>query len=98
MLFVATGRDYPGGIAKRLEFRAEHRAHYSALGDDLILAGPYLDAGGEPIGSMIVIRRPDQAAADEHVARDPYVTNGCFETVRVDRWAWFMKRPDDLET
>jgi uncharacterized protein len=98
VLFVVSGRDHPGGIAKRLEFRAEHRAHYAALGDDLVLAGPYLDARGEPIGSMIVIRRSDQAAADAYVAEDPYVTNGCFEAVRVDRWDWFMKRPEGLET
>ena len=98
MFFVVSGRDHPNGIARRLEFRAEHRAHYSGLGDDLILAGPYLDAEGEPIGSMIVIRRADQAAAEAFVAEDPYVTKGCFATVRVDRWDWFMRRPDGLET
>lgn len=98
MLFIVSGRDHPNGIARRIEYRTEHRAHYSALGDDLLLAGPYLDAEGEPIGSMIVIRRPDQGAADAFVAADPYVANGCFESVRVDRWDWFMKRPDALET
>lgn len=98
MLFIVSGRDHPGGIAARLEWRPQHRAHYEALGEDLILSGPYLDAEGGPIGSMIVMRRADQAAAEAWVAADPYVTEGVFETVRVDRWDWFMKRPEGLVT
>ncbi|WP_233416831.1 YciI family protein [Halovulum marinum] len=97
MLFIIAGRDHPNGIDKRLEFRPQHRAHYEALGDDLILSGPFLDADGEPIGSMIIMRRDSQAAADAHVAVDPYVTENVFKTVRVDRWEWFMNRPDGLQ-
>lgn len=98
MLFIVSGRDHPGGIAARLKWRPQHRAHYEALGEDLILSGPYLDAAGEPVGSMIVMRRADQAAADAYVAADPYVTEKVFQTVRVDRWDWFMKRPEGLVT
>ena len=46
MLFIVSGKDHPNGLAKRLEFRPGHRAHYEALGDRLILSGPYLDAQG----------------------------------------------------
>ncbi len=98
MLFIISGRDKPDGMAGRLEHRTAHRAHYSDLGDDLILAGPYLDAEGEPIGSMIVIRMPDQAAAEAHMRADPYVVNKVFASVELSRWDWFMKRPEDLES
>ena len=96
MLFIVSGRDKPGGIAGRLEFRSEHRAYYAALGDDLVLAGPYLDLAGEPIGSMIVMRAADQEAAERFARADPYWTQGVFQTLDISRWDWFMKRPDDL--
>ncbi|WP_417580743.1 YciI family protein [Pelagibacterium sp.] len=96
MLFIVSGRDKPAGIGARLEFRARHRAHYASLGDDLVLAGPYLGADGEPIGSMIVIRAVDQQAADKFARADPYWTEGVFESLDVSRWDWFMKRPDAL--
>lgn len=98
MLFIVSGKDWPNGNEKRLEFRMAHRAHYENLEDDLILSGPYLDAQGEPIGSMIVMRAKDQAAADAIMATDPYVTNAVFEHVTVSRWDWFMKRPVELKT
>jgi uncharacterized protein len=98
MLFIVSGKDQPNGLQRRLEFRPQHRAHYEALGEDLVLAGPYLDADGGPIGSMIVMRRESQAEAEAYVARDPYVTQNVFATVSVDRWDWFMKRPAGLES
>lgn len=98
MLFIVSGRDRPGGIEGRLKFRPQHRAHYESLGDDLILSGPYLDAKGGPIGSMIVMRAESQEAADRFVAADPYVREGVFERHSVSRWDWFMKRPEDLVT
>jgi uncharacterized protein YciI len=96
MLFIVSGRDKPGGLAARLEFRPQHRAYYAALGHDLVLAGPYLDAAGEPIGSMIVMRATDQQAAERYARADPYWTEGVFATLDVSRWDWFMKRPGDL--
>jgi uncharacterized protein YciI len=98
MLFIVSGRDKPEGIAARLEFRPQHRAYYAELGDDLILAGPYLDAEGGPIGSMIVMRAADQAAAEQFARADPYWTRGVFQTLDVSRWDWFMKRPADLSS
>jgi uncharacterized protein YciI len=96
MLFIVSGRDHENGLEHRLAIRPRHRAYYEALGDDLVLSGPYLDAAGEPIGSMIVIRRASQADADACVAADPFVTEGVFASVSVSRWDWFMKRPDWL--
>lgn len=96
MLFIVSGRDHDNGLARRLEIRPRHRAYYESLGDDLILSGPYLDAEGEPIGSMIIIRRPSQADAEAFAAADPFVTEGVFSSCTVSRWDWFMKRPEGL--
>lgn len=98
MLFIVSGRDYANGLERRLEFRTQHRAYYAALGDDLILAGPYLDEEGEPIGSMIVMRSQSQQAAEDFARADPYWLERVFESLTVSRWDWFMKRPDGLES
>ena len=98
MLFIVSGRDHPDGLEHRLAVRPRHRAHYATLGDDLILSGPYLDAAGEPIGSMIIMRAADQAAAEAFANADPFVTEGVFETLTVWRWDWFMNRPDGFSS
>ena len=94
MLFIVSGRDHDKGLEHRLEVRPRHRAHYEALGKDLILSGPYLDADANPIGSMIIIRRDSQAAAEAYAAADPFVTEKVFSSLTVSRWDWFMNRPD----
>lgn len=94
MLFIVSGRDHKDGLEHRLEWRPEHRAYYNSLGDDLVLAGPYLDEKGDPIGSMIVIRRASQEDAEAFAAADPFVREKVFESYTVSRWDWLMKRPD----
>lgn len=96
MLFIVSGRDKDNGMHDRLAFRSQHRAHYSGLNEDLILAGPYLDADGEPIGSMIIMRAASQQAAEAFARADPYWTQGVFVSLSISRWDWFMKRPDSL--
>ena len=96
MLFIVSGRDHENGLEHRLAIRPMHRAYYESLGDDLILSGPYLDAAGEPIGSMIIIRCKSQAEAEAFANADPFVTEKVFASLTVSRWDWFMKRPEGL--
>jgi uncharacterized protein YciI len=98
MLFIVSGRDKPDGLQHRLAIRPRHRAYYESLGPDLILSGPYLDAAGEPIGSMIVMRRSSQAEAESFAHADPFYVEGVFETLTVWRWDWFMNRPPGLNS
>jgi uncharacterized protein len=98
MLFIVSGRDHENGLEHRLAVRPRHRAYYESLGDDLILSGPYLDEKGEPIGSMIIIRRKNKSDAEAFAHADPFVTEGVFASLTVSRWDWFMKRPEDLES
>jgi uncharacterized protein YciI len=96
MFFIVSGRDKPNNFDARLKFRAQHRAHYEALGEDLLLSGPYLDEKGEPVGSMIIMRRGSQAEADAFANADPYAIEAVFDTLSVARWDWFMNRPAGL--
>jgi len=95
-LFCVSGFDKPGHLEARLANREAHLAHWGALGDDLVFGGPYLDDDGNPNGSLIVIKAESLAAAEALVSKDPYQTNGVFETVSVRRWVWFVKAPEGL--
>lgn len=98
MLFIVSGRDHENALQHRLAVRARHRVHYESLGEDLVLSGPYLDAKGNPIGSMIIMRATDQQAAEVFAAADPFVTEGVFASLTVWRWDWFMNRPADFRS
>jgi uncharacterized protein len=91
MLYVIIGRDAPGSLATRRRVRGEHLARIRSLVDAgrIALAGPFPatdssdpgDAGFS--GSLIVGEFDSLEAAREWIARDPYVTEGVFDTVDV---------------
>lgn len=80
-LFVIIGHDAPDGAAKRPAIRPAHLEHLRPLHEAgrVKLAGPFTDR----TGSLIVLEAPDLAAVWSLVAKDPYVTEGVFNTVEV---------------
>ena len=80
----------------RLDTRPAHLDFLESLGDELVLAGPFLDADEKPCGSLVVIKADSLATAEKTAARDPYAHAGLFETVEVRRWMWALKKPADL--
>lgn len=85
MPFVLICRDKPGALPVRMENRAAHLAYLEATGV-VSLAGPFLDAGGQPNGSMIVLDVADRAAAEAWAAADPYARAGLFDSVTIEAW------------
>jgi uncharacterized protein len=91
MLYVIIGRDAPGSLATRRRVRGEHLERIRSLVDAgrIALAGPCPaidssdpgDAGFS--GSLIVGEFDSLEAARAWIARDPYVTEGVFDTVDV---------------
>ena len=84
-LFVLNCIDKPGSLALRLETRPAHLAYMDAAGKAK-LGGPYLNAAGDPVGSLIIIEADDEAAALAFSQADPYRKAGLFETVDVRAW------------
>lgn len=79
--------DKPGSADIRLANRAAHLECLKALGDRLVLAGPFLSADGEAMqGSLLVIDFADRAAVDAFLASEPYAQAGLFESVTVRRY------------
>lgn len=95
MLFALICKDRAGRLQVRLDTRPEHVAFLEGLNGEkkLAFAGPFLDAGGEPNGSLVVVEAPDLAAAEALSAADPYAKAGLFESVEIRQWNWTFNKP-----
>ena len=92
-LYVLHALDRPAGLPLRLEHYAAHRAfveEQEALGIGVVLSGPLQSDDGEMmIGSFFVLDAPDRAAVEAFVAADPFMKEGLWQEVRINR---FLKR------
>jgi uncharacterized protein YciI len=79
-LYAMIGWDGPDGPALRQRHRPAHLKGLEELeaAGRILHAGPLLDGGGRPIGSLVLFEAPDLEQAREIVARDPYVVEGVF--------------------
>jgi uncharacterized protein YciI len=93
LLFAVIAEDHENGLEHRLAVRPSHLKHLETLGDKLVFAGPFLDAGEKASGSLMVIEAADQAAAEAMVAEDPFVRQGVFKSYQVRRWSWGINNP-----
>ena len=62
MTFALMAWDKDGALPVRMENRPDHLAYLESTGV-VQKAGPFLDAEGQPCGSLIVLDVPDLAAA-----------------------------------
>lgn len=90
-LFVLYAKDKPGGLERRLEHYAAHRAFIEAqddLGDvTVIMSGPLQTDDGETmIGSMLLIEAPTREEVDRFVAKDPFMRAGVWGDVSIARF------------
>ena len=68
----------------RLQHRPDHLAYLEAHADQLVYAGPLLDeAGGRPLGSLLVLDVPDLRSAEAFASGDPYARAGLFHDVQI---------------
>lgn len=84
-LYAFTGFDGPRGAELRPLHRPAHLAGLEGLAaaDRIVHAGPLLDDGGQPVGSLILFEADDLEQARAQAAGDPYVTEGIFERYSV---------------
>lgn len=86
-LFAITCTDKPDSVKVRLANREAHLAYAHQFEDRIVIGGPLLAGDGRtPVGSMLVIDLPDQAAVDDWLAADPYTQAGLFASVSVHRY------------
>ena len=85
MLIALIAQDKPDALHIRTENRPDHLAYLKAS-DAVAQAGPFLNADGAMIGSMIILDVPDMQAAEDWAANDPYAKAGLFAQVELKHW------------
>jgi hypothetical protein len=91
MLYVIMATDVPDSAAKRATTRPDHLKYIAQLVDDgrLLLAGahPAIDSPDPGpagmSGSLIVAEFESMKDAEAWVSKDPYATEGVFESVLI---------------
>lgn len=86
MLFALVAYDRPNSVARRLEIRPDHLKFLDTLGDQLVLAGPFLDDKGDMVGSIVVVEAETLDAAREIFGRDPFMQGNLFDSVTIKPW------------
>jgi uncharacterized protein YciI len=81
--YTVVCHDKPGALALRTEVRPKHREYLHSLGDQVLLAGPLLDADGLMCGSLFVIEAADAAAAEAFSQGDPFRQAGVFGQIEI---------------
>lgn len=84
MLIALIARDKDGALQTRLDNRAAHLAYIEETGV-VAQAGPLLD-GDAMIGSLIILKVEDLAAARGWADNDPYAKAGLFKSVELIPW------------
>ena len=82
-LFVLACRDKPGALDLRMATREAHLGYIRENKAMVKLGGPFLDAGGGMIGSLLIVEADTEADAQAFSAADPYRLAGLFEHVDV---------------
>ncbi|MDF2900139.1 MAG: hypothetical protein K0Q62_198 [Phenylobacterium sp.] len=75
--------DKPNSLELRMANREAHLAYVGGFRDQLRLAGPMLDEGGDMAGSIILLEMETLAQAQAFAADDPYNKAGLFDRVDV---------------
>ena len=77
--------DKPGALQIRMDNRPAHLDYVAATGV-VEMAGPFLDAEGKMMGSLIILSVESLQAAQDWAAGDPYATAGLFADVTIREW------------
>ena len=93
MYFALISTDKPHSEPLRNANRPDHMEYLKALGDRLVLAGPFLADDGTPSGSLIIIDANSRDEALAVASEDPYARADLFESVEIRPWNWSYKNP-----
>lgn len=85
MLYALMAWDKEGALSVRMDNRPDHLAYLESTGV-VRQAGPFLNAAGDPCGSLIVLEVDDMAAAQAWAESDPYAKAGLFRDVQISAW------------
>lgn len=85
MQFLVKAYDGENMLDKRMEVRPRHLEGMKKLGKRIICAGGLLDEEGKMKSSALVMEFTDRAALDEYLEHEPYVAEGVWQRIEVER-------------
>lgn len=77
--------DKPDHLQTRIDNRPAHLEHIKSSGI-VEMAGPFLNADGAMIGSLVVLTVDSMDQAKVWAEADPYAKAGLFESVTIREW------------
>jgi len=87
MHFAIMIYDEPGSAALRDQHRQAHLDYLQNFDAQTLFAGPFTtDDEAQDLGSLRLIEFPDRAAADRHIADEPYVIGGVQKRWQIHVW------------
>ncbi len=86
MLYVIDCTDEVGHFQTRFDNREAHLSYLAGFSEQLIMAGPFLSATGDMIGSMLIMEFDTLQEAESFCANDPYQLAGLFSEVAIRPW------------
>lgn len=87
MQFAIVIHDEPNSAALRGEHRAAHLSYLKGFDDQTLFAGPFTDDDEtQDLGSFRIVNLPDHAAAEKHIADEPYVLGGIQKRWSIHPW------------
>lgn len=87
MLFSILIFDEPNSAGLRDQYRQAHLDYLEAFDPQTLFAGPFTtDDESADLGSLRLIEFPDLAAAEKHIADEPYVIGGVQKRWQIHRW------------
>ncbi|PHR20558.1 MAG: hypothetical protein COA41_05195 [Sphingopyxis sp.] len=75
--------DKPDTAKMRNDARDAHFAHIEKTLDNFCIAGPMLDENGGTVGSLLVVKAADAAAARRQLEADPYFDAEIWADIRI---------------
>ncbi len=93
MLFAVHCLDRENSVPLRQATRPAHLDYMKQVERSLILAGPYLNADGDSIGSLLIYDVDTIEDCRRLIDADPYSKAGLFGEVRIYPWRWVINAP-----
>jgi uncharacterized protein YciI len=95
-LYTIINKDKPDSGDIRQNLRPEHLDYLNGLGEQMVLAGPFVNQDGASVGSLIIVRADNLAAAEALAKGDPFVAAGLFASSEVSEWKWSVNAPEGM--
>lgn len=93
MYFIVQCTDKSNAAQIRADNRDAHLAYLKAHQANIKVAGPFLNAEGGMIGSLLIIKGEREDDVRALLREDPYAQANLFSHVTIQPWRWVVGAP-----